>query len=90
MKAGDYPNFGTRGNITAGCYVHTHVYTSVYTCARIGDMKYTRKLIKLSSHSLALIIPKEIIRKFDWREKQKISIEEGLRKTLKLKDWKKR
>jgi len=53
-------------------------------------MKYTRKLIKLSSHSLALIIPKEIIRKFSWREKQKISIEEGLRKTLKLKDWKKR
>ena len=61
----------------------------MYVCYN-RDMKYTRKLIKLSSHSLALIIPKEIIRKFDWREKQKISIEESLRKTLKLKDWKKR
>lgn len=44
----------------------------------------------MSTHSFALVIPKEIVTKFNWRERQKISIEEMPSKTLKIKDWKKR
>lgn len=44
--------------------------------------------MKMSSHSFALVIPKELVKKFNWRERQKISIEELPGKTLKIKDWK--
>jgi bifunctional DNA-binding transcriptional regulator/antitoxin component of YhaV-PrlF toxin-antitoxin module len=44
----------------------------------------------MSTHSFALVIPKEIIKKFGWKERQKISIEEMPSKTLRLKDWKKK
>jgi len=52
-------------------------------------MKYQRKLMKESTHSFALVIPKELVQKFGWKEKQKISIEEMPGKALRLKDWKK-
>lgn len=53
-------------------------------------MKYTRKLMKESTHSFALVIPKEIVKKFGWKEKQKILIEEKSNKTLEIKNWKKK
>lgn len=53
-------------------------------------MKYQRKLMRESTHSFALVIPKEIVKKFGWKEKQKISIEEKSHKTLELKDWKRK
>jgi len=50
-------------------------------------MKYIRKLTKASTHSFTITIPKELVKKFGWNERQKISIEEKPRKTLELKDW---
>ena len=52
--------------------------------------KYTRKLVRVSTHSFSITIPKEIVKKFGWKEKQKISITEKPRKTLELKDWKRK
>ena len=47
------------------------------------------KLRKVSTHSYSLTIPKELIKKFGWRERQKIVISYGGRKEeLKIKDWK--
>lgn len=45
--------------------------------------------MKMSSHSFAIVIPKELVKKFGWSERQKISIEELPAKGLRLKDWKK-
>ena len=53
-------------------------------------MKHTRKLTRIGTHSYAIVIPKEIVAKFGWKERQKISITEKPRKRLELKDWKRR
>ncbi len=52
--------------------------------------KYQRKLTKASSHSYSVVIPKEIIEKYGWREKQKITIEDKERGVLEVKDWRRR
>jgi len=51
--------------------------------------KYVRKIMKISSHSYSIVLPKELVKKFGWHEKKKVSIEEKDRKTLLIKDWKK-
>jgi bifunctional DNA-binding transcriptional regulator/antitoxin component of YhaV-PrlF toxin-antitoxin module len=48
--------------------------------------KHVRKLTK-SNRSYYLIIPAEIVKKYAWREKQKITIEDKGRGELKIKDW---
>lgn len=53
-------------------------------------MKYLRKLTKASTHSFTITIPKEIVKKFGWRERQNLSIEELPTKSLRIKDWKKK
>lgn len=52
--------------------------------------KYTRKLTKASTHSYSVIIPKEIIEKYGWREKQKISIVDKGRGKIEISDWRSR
>lgn len=54
------------------------------------NKKYTHKLTKISKHSYFLIIPKEIIEKYGWREKQKMSVVDKGRGRVEIKDWKKR
>jgi bifunctional DNA-binding transcriptional regulator/antitoxin component of YhaV-PrlF toxin-antitoxin module len=49
--------------------------------------KITRKLTKVSSDSFSIVIPKEIIRKYGWKEKQKIVIEDKGRGLIQLRDW---
>jgi len=53
-------------------------------------LKFIRKLTKVSSHSYSLNIPKEIIQKYGWREKQKIVIEDQGRGRLLIRDWRKK
>jgi len=51
--------------------------------------KFVRKLQKMGTHSYSLIIPKELVKKFGWRERQKLEISFGGRKhTFEVKDWK--
>ena len=64
------------------------VTPKIWMLYNIG-MKYTMKLRRVSTHSFSVTIPKELVTKFGWREKQNLSVEEKDRKTLIIKDWKK-
>jgi len=52
--------------------------------------KFIHKLTKSGKHSYALIIPREIIERFGWKERQKITISEKPRRRLELGDWKRK
>ncbi|MFH1822115.1 MAG: hypothetical protein ABH830_00255 [Patescibacteria group bacterium] len=49
--------------------------------------KYIHKLNKVSSHSFSLILPKEIIAKYGWRERQKLIITDKGQGKLEIRDW---
>lgn len=50
---------------------------------------FIRKIRKVSTHSYALTLPKELVKKFNWRERQKLEILFGGKKhELKVRDWK--
>jgi len=50
--------------------------------------KFVRKLQRVSTHSYVLNIPKEMVKRFSWRERQKLEIAFGGKKhELKIKDW---
>jgi len=51
--------------------------------------KHIRKLTKTSRCSLYVIIPKEIIKKYGWQEKQKITIVDKGRGKIEISDWRK-
>lgn len=53
-------------------------------------MSTTRKLVKVSKASFALVIPKTIIKKYGWKEHQKLSIKDAGRGKLEIRDWKRR
>lgn len=52
-------------------------------------MATTRKLTK-SSRTLVLSIPKSIIKKYGWKEKQKMSIKDAGRVKIEIRDWKRK
>ncbi|MFC1612542.1 AbrB/MazE/SpoVT family DNA-binding domain-containing protein [Patescibacteria group bacterium] len=57
----------------------------------ILDNKIVHKLNKSGRYSYSVILPKEIIKEFGWREKQNLELEINARyKTIKIKDWKKK
>lgn len=50
--------------------------------------KHIRKLQRLGAYSYAVVIPKEIIDRFGWRERQKLLLSfDGKKPELTLKDW---
>ena len=53
-------------------------------------MTHTRKLMRMSSHSYALIIPKEIVEKYGWRERQLMAITDRGRGAVEVRDAKRR
>jgi bifunctional DNA-binding transcriptional regulator/antitoxin component of YhaV-PrlF toxin-antitoxin module len=60
-------------------------------CAIILDMeKNIIKLTKSSRYSYSVIIPKEIIEKYGWKAKQKLTIEDKGRGSLEIKDWRRK
>ncbi|KKT89433.1 MAG: hypothetical protein UW95_C0002G0037 [Parcubacteria group bacterium GW2011_GWC1_45_14] len=52
--------------------------------------KETRKLVKSSTHSYMVNIPKEIVKKYGWKEKQKLVVEDKGNGIVLIKDWKRR
>jgi len=52
--------------------------------------KYEVKLTKVSRYSYYVVVPKELIKKYGWREKQKMTITDKGRGKLEIRDWKKR
>ena len=52
--------------------------------------KFVRKLQRMSNYSYSINLPKRLIDKFGWRERQKLEITFGGRKhDIVIKDWKK-
>ncbi len=52
--------------------------------------KHTRKLARISSHSYCVIIPKDIIEKYGWRERQKLVVEDKGHGRVEIKDWRRK
>jgi bifunctional DNA-binding transcriptional regulator/antitoxin component of YhaV-PrlF toxin-antitoxin module len=49
---------------------------------------FTMKLRRISTHSYAVTLPKDIIRKFKWRGGQKLElIEDGGYRDIRIRDW---
>jgi len=48
--------------------------------------KNVRKLTKVASHSFAVVIPPEIIRQLNWRERQKLVIKR-VHGGVVIRDW---
>ena len=53
-------------------------------------MAVTRKLIKLSTATFAVVVPKTAVKKYGWKEHQKLSIKDAGKGKLEIRDWKKR
>ena len=49
--------------------------------------KYTHKLTKGGKHSYYIVVPKEIVEKYGWKEKQKMTIVDKGRGKVELRDW---
>ena len=52
--------------------------------------KIVRKLNKNSVYSYSLNIPKEIVERYGWKGKQKLTLEDKGNGVLIVKDWRKR
>jgi len=51
---------------------------------------FIHKLTKISKHSFYIVVPKEIVKKYGWKERQKMSITDKGRGKLEIRDWRKR
>jgi len=49
--------------------------------------KHIIKLTKRSSYSYAVTLPKEIVDKYGWKSKQKLTVEDKGRGRIEVKDW---
>jgi len=47
-----------------------------------------RKLTRLGTHSYYVVIPPEMIRQLNWRERQKLEVQKTGKKII-IKDWQK-
>lgn len=52
--------------------------------------KHSRKLTRTSKHSYCVVIPKEFIAKYKWKDKQKLVLEDKGRGKIEIRDWKKK
>ena len=51
--------------------------------------KYTVKLTRVSKYSYTITIPKDLVGKYGWREKQKITVKDLGRGKIEISDWRK-
>jgi bifunctional DNA-binding transcriptional regulator/antitoxin component of YhaV-PrlF toxin-antitoxin module len=51
--------------------------------------KSVHKLKKSSAYSYSITLPKEIVEKYGWREKQKLSIRDKGYGIIEIRDWRK-
>ena len=47
----------------------------------------TYKLKKASAYSYSITIPKEMVDKYGWREKQKLTVKDKGRGKIEISDW---
>lgn len=56
----------------------------------MSKQSFVRKLQRVSTDSYVINVPKALIKKFGWKEKQKIEISaSGDKPEFKVKDWEK-
>jgi bifunctional DNA-binding transcriptional regulator/antitoxin component of YhaV-PrlF toxin-antitoxin module len=48
------------------------------------------KLKRSSAYSYSITIPKELVNKYDWKEKQKLVIKDKGRGKLEISDWRRK
>lgn len=53
------------------------------------EQKSIHKLKKSSAYSYSVTVPKEIIDKYGWKEKQKLSIKDKGNGKVEISDWRK-
>jgi hypothetical protein len=56
----------------------------------MAEQKNIHKLKKSSAYSFSVTIPKEIVEKYKWREKQKLIVKDKGRGKVKISDWRKK
>lgn len=67
------------------------MHLSMYLIYNLKAMaKIVRKLNKNSAYSYSVNIPKEIVEKYGWKGKQKLTVEDKGRGMIVIRDWKKR
>lgn len=49
--------------------------------------KYVRKLTKKGKYSYSIILPREIVDKFNWQDRQKLVVEPYGEKKILISDW---
>jgi bifunctional DNA-binding transcriptional regulator/antitoxin component of YhaV-PrlF toxin-antitoxin module len=54
------------------------------------EQKSVHKLKKSSAYSYSVTIPKEIVAKYGWKEKQKLSIVDKGHGRIEISDWRKK
>jgi len=54
------------------------------------DNKVTRKLKKSNIYSYSVTIPKEMVDRYGWQEKQKLTVVDKGRGKIEISDWKRR
>ncbi|MFA5925777.1 MAG: AbrB/MazE/SpoVT family DNA-binding domain-containing protein [Parcubacteria group bacterium] len=54
------------------------------------EKKGVHKLKKSSAYSFSVTIPKEIVEKYGWKEKQKLAVIDKGRGVVEIRDWRKR
>jgi len=54
------------------------------------NKKYIVKLNKASTYSYSIVIPKEIVEKYGWKEHQKIVVADNGNGKVEIKDWQKK
>jgi|TARA_B100000959_G_C14913275_1_gene596089 hypothetical protein len=52
--------------------------------------RYTRKLGRTSRYSYLVTLPKEVVQKYGWKEKQKLAIVDRGRGLVEIRDWRKK
>ncbi|MCX6762982.1 MAG: hypothetical protein NT093_04365 [Candidatus Moranbacteria bacterium] len=54
------------------------------------EEKNVHKLKKSSAYSFSVTIPKEIVEKYRWREKQKLVVKDKGQGKVEISDWRKK
>lgn len=52
--------------------------------------KHLRKLTRTSKHSFYVVIPKELVNKYGWKERQKLVLEDKSQGKIEIRDWRKK
>jgi len=52
--------------------------------------KSIRKLTRIGKRSYGITLPIDIVRKYDWRERQKLSVKDEGRGRIEVGDWRRR